>query len=446
MIFKRKIYNELLKWKKNNGSTSLLIEGARRVGKSTIAQEFGKNEYRSYLYIDFNKNDISDIKDIFENHSSDLDEFFELLKVRFNTELYERNSLIIFDEVQKYPKARELTKYLVEYKKYDVLLTGSLISIKKNIKDITIPSEEQVIKMYPLDFEEFLWANNDNTTIPFIKKCYEEKKPVGVLHNNIMKKLRTYLLVGGMPQSISIFIETNNYSSCDEKKKDILNLYSKDIYKSGDGNESKAEAIYNNIPGQLSNGSKKFTFSSISNNTRYDDLIGAINWLKESMIVNICYSVNDPSIALSLTKDESAFKCYSSDTGLLITQSFRTKNYLDNEVYKAILFDKFNVNEGMIVENFVAQTLKTNGYDLYYYSKNDNNNSKNTMEVDFLIVQDKKINPIEVKSGNYNKHTSIDRFKDKYKKTIGTRYIIHTKDLKVEDDIVYIPLYMTMFL
>ena len=349
---------------KNNGSTSLLIEGARRVGKSTIAQEFGKNEYRSYLYIDFNKNDISDIKDIFENHSSDLDEFFELLKVRFNTELYERNSLIIFDEVQKYPKARELTKYLVEYKKYDVLLTGSLISIKKNIKDITIPSEEQVIKMYPLDFEEFLWANNDNTTIPFIKKCYEEKKPVGVLHNNIMKKLRTYLLVGGMPQSISIFIETNNYSSCDEKKKDILNLYSKDIYKSGDGNESKAEAIYNNIPGQLSNGSKKFTFSSISNNTRYDDLIGAINWLKESMIVNICYSVNDPSIALSLTKDESAFKCYSSDTGLLITQSFRTKNYLDNEVYKAILFDKFNVNEGMIVENFVAQTLKTNGYDL----------------------------------------------------------------------------------
>lgn len=446
MIFKRKIYNELLKWKKNNGSTSLLIEGARRVGKSTIAQEFGKNEYRSYLYIDFNKNDISDIKDIFENHSSDLDEFFELLKVRFNTELYERNSLIIFDEVQKYPKARELTKYLVEYKKYDVLLTGSLISIKKNIKDITIPSEEQVIKMYPLDFEEFLWANNDNTTIPFIKKCYEEKKPVGVLHNNIMKKLRTYLLVGGMPQSISIFIETNNYSSCDEKKKDILNLYSKDIYKFGDGNESKAEAIYNNIPGQLSNGSKKFTFSSISNNTRYDDLIGAINWLKESMIVNICYSVNDPSIALSLTKDESAFKCYSSDTGLLITQSFRTKNYLDNEVYKAILFDKFNVNEGMIVENFVAQTLKTNGYDLYYYSKNDNNNSKNTMEVDFLIVQDKKINPIEVKSGNYNKHTSIDRFKDKYKKTIGTRYIIHTKDLKVEDDIVYIPLYMTMFL
>lgn len=431
---------------KNNGSTSLLIEGARRVGKSTIAQEFGKNEYRSYLYIDFNKNDISDIKDIFENHSSDLDEFFELLKVRFNTELYERNSLIIFDEVQKYPKARELTKYLVEYKKYDVLLTGSLISIKKNIKDITIPSEEQVIKMYPLDFEEFLWANNDNTTIPFIKKCYEEKKPVGVLHNNIMKKLRTYLLVGGMPQSISIFIETNNYSSCDEKKKDILNLYSKDIYKFGDGNESKAEAIYNNIPGQLSNGSKKFTFSSISNNTRYDDLIGAINWLKESMIVNICYSVNDPSIALSLTKDESAFKCYSSDTGLLITQSFRTKNYLDNEVYKAILFDKFNVNEGMIVENFVAQTLKTNGYDLYYYSKNDNNNSKNTMEVDFLIVQDKKINPIEVKSGNYNKHTSIDRFKDKYKKTIGTRYIIHTKDLKVEDDIVYIPLYMTMFL
>ena len=261
-----------------------------------------------------------------------------------------------------------------------------------------------------------------------------------------MKKLRTYLLIGGMPQSVSAFIETNSYSSSDEKKKDIINLYTKDIYKFGDGNEAKSEAIYNNIPGQLSNGSKKFTFSSISNNTRYDDLIGAINWLKESMITNICYSVTDPSIALSLTKDESSFKCYSSDTGLLITQSFKTKNYLDNDIYKAILFDKFNVNEGMIVENFVAQTLKANGYELYYYSKVDNNNPENTMKVDFLIIQDIKINPIEVKSGNYNKHTSIDRFKAKHKKNVGTRYVIHTKDLKVEDDIVYIPLYMTMFL
>lgn len=446
IIFKRKIYNKLLEWKKRNGSTSLLVEGARRVGKSTIAKEFARNEYQSFIYIDFNIKENADVIDIIENHSANLNEFFELLKARFKVELYERKSLIIFDEVQQYPAARALTKYLVEDGRYDYLLTGSLIRIKKNIKDITIPSEEEKIQMYPMDFEEFLWASNDYQTIPFIKKCYDEKKSVGPLHNTIMKRFRTYLLVGGMPQSVANYITNNDFGLCDNAKKTILDLYSEDIYKFGDGNESKAEAIYNNIPGQLSNGSKKFIFSSISSNTRYDDLFGAINWLKESMIVNICYSVNDPSIALSLTKDESAFKCYSSDTGLLITQSFRTKNYLDNEVYKAILFDKFNVNEGMIVENYVAQALKFNGYELFYYSNTDKSDSNKNMEVDFLIIQDKKINPIEVKSGNYNKHTSIDRFKDKYKKIVGTRYVIHTKDLKFEDDIVYIPLYMTMFL
>lgn len=445
IIFKRKIYNKLIEWKKKNGSTSMLIEGARRVGKSTIAQEFARNEYKSYIYVDFNKNENSDVIDIIENYS-DLNELFELLKAKFKTELYERESLIIFDEVQQYPPARALTKYLVEDGRYDYLLTGSLIRIKKNIKDITIPSEEEKIKMYPMDFEEFLWANNDYQTIPFLKKCYDDKKSVGSLHRAIMKRFRTYLLIGGMPQSIANYIKNNDFGLCDNAKKIILDLYSEDIYKFGDGNESKAEAIYNNIPGQLSSGSKKFIFSSISKNARYEDLFGAINWLKESMIVNLCYSINDPNIALALTKDEKSFKCYSSDTGLLITQSFRTKNYLDNEVYKAILFDKFNVNEGMIVENYVAQALKFNEYELFYYSNNDKENLNNNMEVDFLIIQDKKINPIEVKSGNYNKHTSIDRFKEKYKKLVGTRYVIHTKDLKVEGDIVYLPLYMTMFL
>ena len=446
IIFKRKIYNELINWKQKNGSTSMLIEGARRVGKSTIALDFAKKEYKTFIYIDFNKKENSDVIDIIENHSADLNEFFELLKARFQVELYERESLIIFDEVQQYPDARAMTKYLVEDGRYDYLLTGSLIRIKKNIKDITIPSEEEKIKMYPLDFEEFLWANNDYQTIPFLKKCYDEKKSLGPLHNTIMKRFRTYLLIGGMPQSVAKYIKDNDFGQCDNVKKTILNLYSEDIYKFGDGNEAKAEAIYNNIPGQLSNGNKKFTFNSISTNTRYDDLFGAINWLKESMIVNLCYSVNDPSIALSLTKDETAFKCYSSDTGLLITQAFRTKNYLDNEVYKSILFDKFNINEGMIVENYVAQSLKTNGYELFYYSNIDKEDSNNNMKVDFLIIQDKKINPIEVKSGNYNKHTSIDRFKTKFNKKVGTRYVIHTKDLKFEGDIVYIPLYMTMFL
>ena len=407
-VFKRKIYNRLLEWKKKNGVTSLLIEGARRVGKSTISLEFAKNEYKTYIYIDFNKKGNADIIDIFENHSASLDEFFALLKAKFGVELYERESLIIFDEVQKYPPARELTKYLVEDGRYDYLLTGSLIRIKKNIQDITIPSEEEKLKMFPLDFEEFLWANNDYQTVPYIKKSFDERKPIGTLHNSIMKKFRTYLIVGGMPQSVNSYINNKDFGTCDDIKKNILNLYQDDIYKFGDGNEAKAEAIYNNIPGELSNGSKKFTFSSITDNTRYDHIIGAINWLKESMIVNLCYQVNDPSIALALTKDESSFKCYSSD--------------------------------------YVAECLRFNGYDLFYYSNVDKKNKDNNMEIDFIIIQDKKLNPIEVKSGNYNKHTSIDRFKTKFGKKVGTRYVIHTKDLKVEEDIIYLPLYMTMFL
>lgn len=446
IIFKRKIYNKLIEWKNKDGISSLIIEGARRVGKSTIAKEFAQNEYKSYIYIDFNKKENEDVKNIFENNSANLNEFFELLKVRFGVELYERNSLIIFDEVQKYPIAREITKYLVEDGRYDYLLTGSLIRIKKNIQDITIPSEEEKIKMFPMDFEEFLWACGDTQTIPFLKKCFDNKKEVGTLHNTMMKRFRTYLLVGGMPQSVYEYITKQEFSKCDDIKKNILNLYQDDIYKFGDGNEAKALAIYDNIPGQLSSGSKKFIFSSISSNTRYDDLFGAINWLKESMIVNLCYAVNDPSIALALTKDKSSFKCYSADTGLLITQSFRNKNYLDNEVYKAILFDKFSVNEGMIVENYVAQCLKCKGYDLFYYSNVDKNNFENNIEIDFIIIQDNKINPIEVKSGNYKKHTSLDRFKTKFGKSVGTRYVIHTKDLKIENDIIYLPLYMAQFL
>lgn len=446
IVFKRKIYNKLLDWKKNNGKTSLLIEGARRVGKSTIVQEFAKNEYKSYIYIDFNRPGNEDIKDILEHNSSNLDEFFELLKFKTGTELYKRESLIIFDEVQQFPLARAFTKYLIEDGRYDYILTGSLIRIKKNVESITIPSEEEKITMYPMDFEEFLWALNDTTTISILKEHFEKKEPLGKLHNIILKKWRYYLLIGGMPQAVLNYINTKDFSFVDNAKKNILDLYREDIYKFGDGNESKAEAIYVNIPSELSRGSKKFKFTSINNNVRYDDLIGAINWLKESHMVNICYNVLDPSMALSLTKDESNFKCYSSDVGLLVTQSYKNKNYLDNQIYKDILFEKFNVNEGMIVENYVAQTLKFNGYDLFYYSKVDKNNINNNVKIDFLIIQDKKLNPIEVKSGNYKKHTSIDRFKEKFGKNVGTRYVLHTKDLKIENDIIYLPIYMTMFL
>ncbi len=445
IYFKRKIYNKLLEWKKNsNGKTALLIEGARRIGKSTIALEFAKNEYEEYILIDFNIAP-DEIKNLFIHERSDIDLILQKLQSFYRKVLPLRKSLIIFDEVQFCPEARSLIKYLVADGRYDYLETGSLISIKKNVQNIIIPSEEKKINMYPLDFEEFLWAIGDTTTIPFLKQCYDKKTKVDIAHNRIMKDFRTYVLVGGMPQAIVEYIKTKSFDKVDDKKRDILSLYHDDINKHGD-NSKKIIRMYDNIPGQLSSGSKKYKLSSIDKTARNQNYENELTWLDEARIINLCNNVSNPSIGLNLTKDENSYKCYQSDVGLLVTQAFINKPFVDNEIYKAILFDKLNVNEGMIMENFVAQTLKTNGYELFYYSKNDNDVIENNMEIDFLIIQDKKLNPIEVKSGDYKKHTSLDRFKNKYKKSVGTRYVLHTKDLKVEGDIVYLPLYMAMFL
>ena len=422
----------------------MLIEGARRVGKSTIAEEFAKNEYKSYLLIDFNK--VSDeVKQVFINERENIDLFFNSIKQYYGIELYERESLIIFDEVQCFPIARSYIKYLVQDGRYDFLETGSLISIKENVQDIVIPSEEESIKMYPLDFEEFLWAMGNTVAMPFLKDCFDNKKSIGPLHNKFMRDFRTYILVGGMPQAVIEYVNTKSFASVDKVKKEILNLYHKDIMKYSGNNKTKVLSIYDRIPGQLSKGNKRFLLSSISNSARNRDYEEAFEWLAESMIINLCFNTTDPNIGLALTSDETSIKCYSSDTGLLITQTFLNKSYLDNELYKAILFDKLSINEGMIMENYVAQALRCKGYDLYFYTKYDDN-VEDTMEIDFIIVQDKKMNPIEVKSGRYNKHTSIDRFKKKYSKNVGTRYVLHTKDLKIENDIVYLPLYMTIFL
>ena len=445
IYFKRKIYNKLLELKKNsNGKTALLIEGARRIGKSTIAEEFAKNEYDQYILIDFNIAP-DEIKNLFIHERSDIDLILQKLQSFYRKVLPIRNSLIIFDEVQFCPEARSLIKYLVADGRYDYLEMGSLISIKKNVQNIIIPSEEKKLNMYPLDFEEFLWALGDTTTIPFLRECYNNRTKVDIAHNRIMKDFRTYVLVGGMPQAIVEYIKTKSFDKVDDKKRDILSLYHDDINKHGD-NSKKIIRIYDNIPGQLSNGSKKYKLASIDKTARNQNYENELTWLDEARIINLCNNVSDPSIGLNLTKDENSYKCYQSDVGLLVTQAFINKPFVDNEIYKAILFDKLNVNEGMIMENFVAQTLKANGYELFYYSKNDNNIIENNMEIDFLIIQDKKLNPIEVKSGDYKKHTSIDRFKDKYKKSVGTRYVLHTKDLKIEGDVVYLPLYMTMFL
>lgn len=443
---KRKLYDKLKDWKERSaGKTALLIEGARRVGKSTLAENFAKNEYKSYILIDFNVAP-REITNLFTENRDDLNTIFNTLEVYYKTKLEERNSVIIFDEVQQCPPARSLIKYLVADGRYDFIETGSLIRLRRNIQDITIPSEEERLQMYPLDFEEFLWALQDETTVPYLRQCFENKTAIGAAHRKIMRDFRTYLLVGGMPQAVLAYLSNNDFEAADRAKRAILNLYHEDIHKYSEGNDEKVIAIFDGIPGQLSKGNKRFMLSSISETARNRSYEEAFNWLDESMTVNMCYNVTDPSVGLALTEQLTTAKCYLADTGLLVTQAFLSKPYLDNEIYRAILLDKLNVNEGMIAENYVAQALKMKGYKLYFYANNSDEKREDDMEVDFLISQENKLNPIEVKSGEYHRHSSIDKFKAKFGKKIGTRYVLHTKDLKTEKGLVYLPLYMAMFL
>ncbi len=444
--FRRKLYNRLLMWKeRSNGKTAMLVEGARRVGKSTVVEDFAKNEYESYILIDFNIAP-KEITDLFSNYRDDLDIIFETLEVYYKKKLNKRRSAVVFDEVQRCPAARSLIKYLVADGRFDYIETGSLISLRKNIQDIVIPSEEERLQMQPMDFEEFLWAMGDTTTISFLRERYERTQPVGASHRKIMKDFRTYLLVGGMPQAVSAYLEHKDFEETDRVKRSILNLYHEDIHKYADGNDEKVVAIFDGIPGQLSKGNKRFVLSHLSENARSRSYEEAFNWLDESMVVNMCYNVTDPTVGLALTEQVTNAKCYLVDTGLLVTQAFLNKPYLDNDIYREILLDKLNINEGMIVENYVAQCLRMNGYKLYFHTSNDDKDRNNDMEIDFLISDDRKINPIEVKSGAYNKHSSIDKFKDKYGKKVGQRYLLHTKDIKQEDDLIFLPIYMAMFL
>ena len=444
IMFKRKIYDKLLEWKRTrNGRTALLIEGARRIGKTTVVKEFAKNEYASFIVVDFSE--MSDeLEQIFLNNRNELNTFFDALQLYFKTKLEPRKSLIVFDEVQQFPKAREMIKQLVSDGRYDYIETGSLIRLKENVRDILIPSEEEKISMFPMDFEEFLWATGDTTTIPFIKKCFDACRPVGSLHRVIMRRFRTYLLVGGMPQAVAMYLDQENFEAADQAKRAILSLYVDDMHKA-DG-FAKIIAIFNEIPAQLSKKSKRFMYSSLNKDARSRSYIEAFTWLEEAMIVNNCRSVVDPSFSLAFTADTNYLKCYLGDTGLLVTQAFRSKTFLDNQIYRDLLLDKLNINEGMIVENCIAQALRANGHSLYYYEVNNPENPSDDMEIDFVITEGNKLSPIEVKSANYKKHSSIDKFKKKFGKKIGTRYVLHTKDVKVEKDLVYLPLYMVMFL
>lgn len=349
--------------------------------------------------------------------------------------------------MQQYPRARQLIKYFVADGRYDFIETGSLIRLKKNVQDIIIPSEEEHVEMFPLDFEEFLWAMGDTATVPLIRQCFDKKTPLGAaLHRKILNDFRQYILVGGMPQAVMEYIKTKNFESVDTIKRRILKLYRDDVSKFAAGYEDKVFAVFDGIPAQLSRKEKKYRLSSISKQARFRSYEDSFIWLHEAMIVNTCLNATDPNVGLALSEDHATQKCYMSDTGLLITHTFMDAPYAENDLYKAILFDKLEINEGMILENIVAQMLRRNGHNLYFYSRNDARHRENHMEIDFLITEKKKIAPIEVKSGNYRSHSSLDKFRSKFSSKIGNSYILYTKDLLVKDGILHLPVYMAMFL
>ena len=449
---KRKMYDYLVEWKKRtNGTSALLVQGARRVGKSYIVEEFAKAEYKSYILIDFNKADEA-VKDIFLHDLDNMDILFQKLSTLYNKNLYPRESLIIFDEVQLFPRARSAIKYLVEDGRYDYIETGSLISIRKNVEGILIPSEEDTVNMYPMDFEEFLWALDNDTMYPLIVECFNNRKPLGqALHRKAMDLFRLYLIVGGMPQAVKTYADTKNFDSVDTVKRRILKLYREDIRKHAIGYEMKVEAIFDEIPSQLQNQNQHFKLSSLEKGARFDNYRDAMFWLSDAMIVNNCYNSTEPNIGLNLNRDRTLLKCYMGDTGLLISHCFDKKGIVSEEIYKKLLLGKLEVDLGMIMENIVAQMFTASGHKLFFYANSSRDDAEARMEIDFLIAKSKisnrhNISPIEVKSGKNYTLSSLKKFIRRYNQQLHTPYVLHTSDLKVEDDIVYLPLYMTSLL
>lgn len=442
-VFTRKIYREILEWKENRSDKyALLVKGARRVGKSTIVEEFAKKEFKSYIMIDF-AHVSKDIKDLFED-TYDLDFFFLQLQQLSGTKLYEKESVIIFDEVQLLPKARQAIKYLVADGRYKYIETGSLLSIKKNTKDILIPSEEHKISMYPMDFEEFLWAIGDEVSIETIKILLEKKRPAGnAIHRNLMRIFRLYMLIGGMPQAVETYLEKNNLQEVDEIKREIVDLYEEDFTKIDAS--GLAGDIYDAIPANLSSNASRYILSNAREGIRSERVRDLLPDILSSYTVNIAYHANNPAVGMALEKDVGRYKLFTSDVGLFVTLAFRDKNYIENIIYNKLLSDKLEANLGYVYENAVAQMLVAKGNNLFYYTMG-NNSSNHLYEIDFLISTGNKICPIEVKSGNYRCHKSLDQFCDKFRSRIGNKYLVHTKDYKWENGINYIPVYMLPFL
>ena len=442
-MFRRKIYDKLLEWKtESDGRTALLIEGARRVGKSTVVEEFAKNEYESYILIDFSRASKA-VKELFED-ISDLDYLFLQLQLQYKVDLHERSSLIIFDEVQQCPIARQAIKALVADHRYDYVETGSLISIKRNVKDILIPSEERKISMYPMDHEEFLWAVGDTTTIPLLKKVFDSGKPVGAqIHRKLMRDFRLYMLVGGMPQAVNEYIETNNFRKVDQIKRDILNLYEDDFKKIDP--TGKLSSLFDAIPAQLNKNASRYQVSSVLNGERAENILESIAELKDSKTVLVSYHANDPNAGMSNNKDLGKFKLFLSDTGLFTTLMFKDRDFTENIIYEKLLNDKLSANLGYLYENAVAQILTANGDALFYHTFM-NESTRRNYEIDFILARKNKVCPIEVKSSGYKTHASLDAFSRKFSDRILDKYLIYTKDFAKDEDIFCLPIYLVQFL
>lgn len=448
---KRKIYNELLEWKnKRNGATAVIIEGARRIGKSYIVEEFARNEYDSYLLIDFNKAD-KIVWEWFDNYLNDLDTLLMNLQIHYGIRLTPRKSVVIFDEVQLCPRARSAIKYLVADGRFDYIETGSLVSIKKNVKDILIPSEEQALPMNPMDFEEFLWALGNEMMMPFISQCFQKRQPLGGLHRKALDYFRTYMIVGGMPQAVLKYIETRDFEEVDRVKRSILQVYKNDIAKYASNVEHKVKSIFDELPAQLQKQEKKFRLSALEPNAAYRDYDDAFFWLSDAGIVNICYNCTAPNIGLRLNMERNTLKCYMADTGLLFSHAFDEKGRVPNEIYQKIIHDKLEINEGMLVENIVAQILTASGHKLYFYSNSNRENADERMEIDFLTAKSKltsrhNITPIEVKSSQRYTLSSLNKCIKKFGNYLDTPIVLHSADLKQEKGIDFLPLYMAPLL
>ena len=453
-MLKRKAMQKLIDWQEHSqGSTAILLEGARRVGKSTLVEALGRERYDSFILVDFSELP-SPVRRIFEDERDDLDTFFMLLSAYYRTRLHARRSLVVFDEVQRYPAAREMIKRLVADGRYDYIETGSLISIRQNVKDILIPSEEHAVALEPLDFEEFCWAMGEELLSEAIAHAFDTQRALpDALHKRAMRLWREYLLVGGMPQAVVRYVKTRDFGAVDVVKRDILALYRNDIGKFAGSDAPRVRAIFNTIPGQLAKHEKKFTLAAIDENARRREYDPSFEWLEDARMANLCRNCSDPSVSLELSGEHEAIKCYMADTGLLVAQSFADREVTPDEVYRSILFDKLSLNEGMLVENAVAQQLRARGHRLFFHSQYRKGDSGHTLEIDFLVIRSyedaalrPRVSPVEVKSGRSYGTSSLDKFRAIFGRRVGTEYVLHPRQLSVVEGRVLLPLYMAFCL